>query len=60
VTERDQRALDDLIGKAFEKGPITDLGSLCTDVLQIPKIFKSMLKDRIQRTHATAYVGDKL
>jgi hypothetical protein len=44
----------------FEKGPISDLKLLCTQVLKIPTIFKEMLGTRIKKTHPTAYQTDKL
>jgi hypothetical protein len=46
--------------KVFEKGPIKDLAPVCDLVLKIPSIFKSMLEDRIKKTHPAAYQGDKL
>jgi hypothetical protein len=44
----------------FEKGPISDLKLLCSQVLKIPTIFKEMLAARIKKTHPTAYQADKL
>jgi hypothetical protein len=44
----------------FEKGPVSDLKLLCSQVLKIPTIFKEMLAVRIKKTHQTAYQSDKL
>ena len=60
MSEKDLKAFENLVNKQFERGPVSDLAVICTEILQIPKIFKSMLKDRIQKTHPTAITGDKL
>jgi hypothetical protein len=52
--------MDEAVLKVFEKGPIKDLAPVCDLVLKIPSIFKSMLEDRIKKTHPAAYQGDNL
>lgn len=60
VSSEEQSNQEHNINQIFEKGPITDLKQLCSNVLKIPNIFSTMLATRIQLTHASAYTADKL
>jgi len=48
------------LNRIFDKGAITDLKPLLSQIMKIPTIFKDMVATRIKKTHPTAFVGDKL
>lgn len=55
LSTAESKLQEEAINKVFDKGPISDLKMLCSQVLKIPVIFKEMLAARIKKSHPVAF-----